>query len=793
MVNDRDVTTKFKVIVPKDWSKKNKGDFWENTVANLFRQQRWEVCERISFTGSEIDVLAKKIETNEKAFIECKFYAKGTISAEVIQKIWGKADIEDCNRLFLACTSEFGQDAKGVIERVKEKYKDPKYAGVRAEFWGPEKLAEVFMDIKSIKLPDWNKYNIGKVNTATLLVTPLQNFWVVEEIGKEGTPVRAIICPTKEDEVIKNIERLESDLKNHDLWSGIQIIDSNTIQKESLNKSTASTVKSTLEVVSQMGKADSFDDYSRPCNPNYFVGRENLRKQFWEFVKNVKYSQTSTRIITFSGNSGLGKSSLMLRLEKECFNQDNNNFYLYQVDVRSAQGPLFVLSAIQKAIQKSIEDGFINLPDHQVEFGSVEQPLFNNSSLKKIIELLKSENRVIIIFFDQFEQLFTKESLFCVYERFQKLAYEIDELKENIILGFCWRTGIMIPDGHQAYHLWHNLEDKIYNLGVEKFGQKESKELLKQFNKLKGDTLKKWLIENCHDLPWLLKKTCSHISKEPKLKSSLTSQIDIKKRIKKLFDQDVDKCTAPEQQKCLKYLAENTIIDKTELVDKFGYDTVKYLEENRLIISSGMNYTIYWDLFREYLAEGKLPEIHLDFDYRPKNMIDKPLEIFDLIASKGATGIKYTEILNLKNQIKQSTLKNIRDDLQRLGLVEYKSPILKINSDLLGKTSSDSEIANYLANILHEHIVIKEIYQNNKPGSIMTVYKLHKIIANLYNLSVNNRNNRTVNHYFTRMISWFCFAGLLEKGSGNNIKIPNGTSKQKGKRKDQEHQQLSLF
>ncbi len=212
-----------------------------------------------------------------------------------------------------------------------------------------------------------------------------------------------------------------------------------------------------------------------------------------------------------------------------------------------------------------------------------------------------------------------------------------------------------------------------------------------------------------------------------------------------------------------------------------------------MIISSGINYTIYWDLFREYLAEGKLPEIHLDFDYRPKNMIDKPLEIFDLIASKGATGIKYTEILNLKNQIKQSTLKNIRDDLQRLGLVEYKSPILKINSDLLGKTSSDSEIANYLANILHEHIVIKEIYQNNKPGSIMTVYKLHKIIANLYNLSVDNRNNRTVNHYFTRMISWFCFAGLLEKGSGNNIKIPNGTSKQKGKRKYQEHQQLSLF
>ncbi|NEP91228.1 MAG: hypothetical protein F6K18_32955 [Okeania sp. SIO2C2] len=161
-----------------------------------------------------------------------------------------------------------------------------------------------------------------------------------------------------------------------------------------------------------------------------------------------------------------------------------------------------------------------------------------------------------------------------------------------------------------------------------------------------------------------------------------------------------------------------------------------------------------------------------------------------MIAAKGETGIKYAEILKLKSKIKQNTLKNIRDDLQRLGLVEYKSPILKINSDLLGQTHSDSEIANYLANILNEHIVIKEIYQNNKPGTMMTQHQLHKIIANLYNLSVDNR---TVNHYATRMISWFYFAGLLEKGAGNNIKVPNGTSKQKGKRKNEEHQQLSLF
>ncbi|WP_371357516.1 restriction endonuclease, partial [Hydrocoleum sp. CS-953] len=703
-----DITKNFKVIVPKNWTPKQKGDFWEKTVADLFRQLRLEVSERISFTGSEIDVLAENKETNERAFIECKFYTKGTISAEVIDKLLGKAYRKNTKKVYLACSAEFGGDAKGVIKELKEEYQDPNYYGIRAEFWGPEKLAEVFMDIKSIKLPDWNKYHISKFNTATLLVTPSEILWVVEEIS-EGTTSRAVIFPTKEDQEITNIEELKSDFNSNDFLSGLPIIDSKTIQKESLKIPTVSVSELTQEVVSQMGKAESFDDYSRPCNPNYFVGRKELKDKFWQFVKNVKDAKTSTRIVAFSGNSGLGKSSLVIKLEAESRDK-YNDFYLYQVDVRSAQSSLFVLRALQKAIQKSIDDNFINLPGHKVQFGGLEQPFFNDHSLNKIIEQLRSNNRVLIIFFDQFEHLFTTKPLFGVYERFQKLAYEIDELEENIILCFCWRTGIMIPDGHKAYHLWHNLEDKIEKFEVKKFADKESEELLKQFN-LEDNTLQEWLIEHCQDLPWLLKKTCSHISKKPKLKSSFKSQIDIKKLIKKLFDQDYDKCTSPKQKKCLKYLAENTIIDKTKLVDQFGYDIVNYLEDKRLIISSGLNYTVYWDLFREYLAEGKLPEIHLDFDYIPKYNINKPLEVFDLIASKGAEGIKYTEILKLKNKIPQGTLKNIRDDLRRLGLVEYKSPILKINSDLLGKTDSDSEIANYLANILNEHIVIKEIYQ----------------------------------------------------------------------------------
>jgi len=64
--------------------------------------------------------------------------------------------------------------------------------------------------------------------------------------------------------------------------------------------------------------------------------------------------------------------------------------------------------------------------------------------------------------------------LFCVYELFEKVAHEFDSLKESIVLGFCWRTGILMPDGHKAFHLWHELKDKRLELEVKDFSQEES-------------------------------------------------------------------------------------------------------------------------------------------------------------------------------------------------------------------------------------------------------------------------------------------------------------------------------
>ncbi len=782
MVSPEEITKTAKVIVPENWDNNRKGIFWEKLVADLLRKRGWVVNERIKFTGMEIDCLAENPEIHQKAYIECKFFHKKLIDSDVVDRLLGKAGRRDVEFAYLFCTTEPGAEAKGIIYEENEKNKKDSSRKPRLVFVSPEDIAKMFMDLKGIELPELSKNNIGKVKFLTLLISPEQILWVAEEI-ENGEPHKAIIFPTSPQDKI-NLSELSSDFSRLNLWQGLEIIDGAKIKNKISHKS-HSVSEIDKEVVSPIGVAESFEHYQRPCRPQDFVGRCSLREKFWDFLKNVRNGKTSTRIVCFSGNSGLGKSSLVLRLAEDCSQKKyKDSFYLYHIDVRSAKGALFVVSAIRSAIQKAIDDEFIEIPDHTVLIESTEQPLLSSQSIRLAIEKLQSSRRVLIIFFDQFEEIFTKESLLCVYELFEKIAHEFDSLKGNIVLGFCWRTGISMPDGHKAYHLWHGLKDKRLELGVKDFSQEESLNLLKQFDKYLNQRrkplerkLKKWLLEYCPGFPWLLRKVLGDIYDQTLNESEIIPgrQVDIKE----LFDKDLEMyITTGEQASCLRYIAKYSPVSMNEVIEKFGISTIQCLEEHRLVIRTGFNYTIYWDIFREYILEEKVPTIPLS--YRPRNRIPTVLEIFKLITQAGTKGIKMTELVSRTKQ-KKPTVKSIVLDLQNFGLVTCQKDNIKAQPDLVNAV--DDRVAAHLARQLEEHIVIREVYEQLKPGKIMTLWGFQKIVAKAYSIE-DNDNKKTTQDYASRMLSWFLFAGLLEKQQKQRILRPVGEGKQKGKSLD---------
>ena len=181
------------------------------------------------------------------------------------------------------------------------------------------------------------------------------------------------------------------------------------------------------------------------------------------------------------------------------------------VDVTSInqeKATLFVIAVIRKALQEAIDSGFVDLPDHQVSIESAEPPYFDSKSIKLLIETLKKSGKVIVIFFDQFEEILTKDSLSYLYGLFEQAAKEVDSLKQNIVLGFCWRTDVNLSAKHQAYFTWYNLAKIRKDIYFSEFSQQDSLSLLNEFenylnqngNRLQN-SIKKWLLNNCQNKP----------------------------------------------------------------------------------------------------------------------------------------------------------------------------------------------------------------------------------------------------------------------------------------------------
>jgi predicted transcriptional regulator len=267
------------------------------------------------------------------------------------------------------------------------------------------------------------------------------------------------------------------------------------------------------------------------------------------------------------------------------------------------------------------------------------------------------------------------------------------------------------------------------------------------------------LITNCLDFLILKTTTLFHVSFE-----------------NAIFDKDLEMyITTGKQESCLRYIAKYSPVSMNEVIEKFGSSTIQCLEQHRLVIRAGFNYTIYWDIFREYILEEKVPTIPLS--YRPRNRIPTVLEIFTLITQAGTKGIKITELVSRAKQ-KQPTVKSIVLYLQNFCLVTCQQDNVKAQPELVN--AADDGIAAHLARQLEEHIVIREVYDQLKPGKMMTLWGFQKIVAKAYSIE-DSENKKTAQDYASRMLSWFLFAGLLEKQQNRLIFRPIGEGKQKGK------------
>ena len=275
----------------------------------------------------------------------------------------------------------------------------------------------------------------------------------------------------------------------------------------------------------------------------------------------MRTGQTQKRILALSGLSGFGKSSVVLKLANKARNKRHGKkFYFYHIDSRSATSPLFVVEAIRKAFQKALEDHFIETAEGSVTIDSVENP-FASESIIECLKYLKSQQRVLVIFFDQFEEMFSKESLFSTFEVFTKVAFLTESLEPNVVLGFSWRTGISFSEDYPAYHMWHSLQDKRAEFKIGLFSAHEASEMVRILEKYASvkfeNSLRRHILEQAQGVPWLLKKLGIHIYRQLQQGRSQRELIERQLEAAILFHEDTSDLS-PIELRCLKYIAENS-------------------------------------------------------------------------------------------------------------------------------------------------------------------------------------------------------------------------------------------
>jgi len=734
------------IVVPECYSESKKGAFFEKICADILKKQSYEISNfEIRKTGMEIDILAKHTPSGKSVYVECKFYNSKKIDAGVVDLCFAQATRAKIDRIALFSTAKLGKDAQGAYETYRD------MEGCDYSFYGLEEILNAL--IVSGKVQEYEESLIAaNITHATLLIHPELPFtWIFQEM-KDGV-TDCLLVSSGNIEI--DCDRIREILDTQNAFENIPIIPLTSKGTESKKI----LLQSSREVVSGIIVADDIMD-PKPCKPSDFVGRDVVQKEMWDYFDAVKNNNTDTRILSIIGSSGNGKSSLVAFLSERFKNKKwKNKFYLYPVDVRSARGARFVAEAVVKAFESAIHDGFIEFHGKfQVE--NIED-ITSGSGFIECSEYLQKNEKVLVIFFDQFEEVFMKEELFGLFRAFERFAIDVSSERENFVVGFSWRSGITLGEENPAYSMWSKLKDRRIDKRIDAFDVSDSSKLISSFEKSVGIRLNKSLrtrvIQQSQGLPWLLKKLCIHIFKKITEKVSQEELLITQLQIKSLFDEDLER---PDKEvACLRYVASNSPIDHYQATKEFGQQTVYNLISDRLFIKTGEKVSVYWDVFRDYLITNEAPVI--PWSYMPAASVN--MAVTTLRKLNENCDYTFDDLLGISGY-KKGTLVNILMDLQSLSLIK-KHPSGKYERMQSGNKPEDVIRAHFKEHVVY--LKLKDI-SSSKGNKYLTNNQYENVLNGVY----SNKDGTTPKGYPAKLIGWLLFSGLISKSENKIIVYP---------------------
>ncbi len=275
--------------------------------------------------------------------------------------------------------------------------------------------------------------------------------------------------------------------------------------------------------VIEVQHGDSWDDY-RPARPEDFVGRAKHIDKVFSLFTSIRKGETNTRVFALTGNSGMGKSSLISKLRDKSKNRVyRDRVFVFAVDLRAATSSDYVYSSLLACLERAKENGF-GSPNINLKITDLTNPL-SSPAIKDFLQSIKENDQIVCLVFDQFEELSTKPELFQVFEKAKALFFGTNSANSNFCMGFAWKTDVTLSGDSPAYHLWHELDDLRITYPLQPFTDGECKAALNIFEKVIQQKLQSDLRHNLLVIsagyPWILKKLCIHLHGKRTLREAM--------------------------------------------------------------------------------------------------------------------------------------------------------------------------------------------------------------------------------------------------------------------------------
>lgn len=686
-----------------------RGKLFEKLMAQVLSHYGYSIdaIPSVNYSGMEIDIEGKAIATGIPLYAECKCY-ENEVDAPKLQAFYGKYTARwkrdpRCHGLFIALPG-VNSHAKGFYRDNCENDHD---ATVR--LYEERDVLEALFRTNLVLDPHANESRIptwaGTPGDWTILYTSHGFFWIQYVIPPGEAVADRIMLFSHSGQVVTDraiadhLTELWPELADFVLVNATQEVGPD----ERLPVATSHKLQDAEEIVEVAASSACFE-YQFPSAPEHFIGRLGILEDVSAFANSVVSRATSCRGLLFEGNSGWGKSSLVLssvaRLESE-------GHFALAVDSRSASSSQFILRVIDYALRKYGDfDGCLGKEDLDNAITGFDGAI---RALIAVGRKLALHGKLLIIFLDQFENVFyLHEALRRIRDVFLKVCDE----GTNVVFGFSWKTDLIGLTSEFPYQSRDALTNGSKRISLVPFSEAETSALLHKLSLEIRSPLRKdlefFLSEFSQGYPWLLKKLCAHVKAQREGGVPQSDLANSLLNVEELFKVDL-RGLSPHQEDALRRIAKAAPVNISDLGDEFKPDVVQSLVDARLIVRIGTKYDIYWDIFRDYLNSGQVPAQENYILRVQAGRIGTAAKI--LAEAKGSMPM---EDFQQKLGLRETSLLNVLREMRVLGIAQIEAGDIHLLVDMT--QGLDTGLRLHLRDHLRRNRLVRGLLEQLEAG-----------------------------------------------------------------------------